>query len=51
MTTSKELKEQGNRFFGNHQYDEAAKLYTKAIIKDPEVVETSTSNTSTLLFV
>ncbi|XP_012276191.1 E3 ubiquitin-protein ligase CHIP [Orussus abietinus] len=33
--TDKELKEQGNRFFNLHKYEDAASCYTKAIIKNP----------------
>lgn len=30
--TDKELKEQGNRFFGLHRYEDAVNCYTKAIV-------------------
>ncbi|OXU31096.1 E3 ubiquitin-protein ligase CHIP [Nasonia vitripennis] len=33
--TDKELKEQGNRLFSLHKYEDAANCYTKAIIKNP----------------
>ncbi|XP_034936631.1 E3 ubiquitin-protein ligase CHIP [Chelonus insularis] len=33
--TDKELKEQGNRLFGLHKYEDAANCYSKAIIKNP----------------
>ncbi|XP_078034074.1 STIP1 homology and U-box containing protein 1 [Augochlora pura] len=33
--SDKELKEQGNRLFGLHKYEDAACCYTKAIIKNP----------------
>ncbi|XP_031831768.1 STIP1 homology and U-box containing protein 1 [Nomia melanderi] len=33
--SDKELKEQGNRFFNLHKYEDAACCYTKAIIKNP----------------
>ncbi|XP_017790319.1 PREDICTED: E3 ubiquitin-protein ligase CHIP [Habropoda laboriosa] len=33
--SDKELKEQGNRFFSLHKYEDAASCYTKAIIKNP----------------
>ncbi|XP_063979912.1 E3 ubiquitin-protein ligase CHIP [Diachasmimorpha longicaudata] len=33
--TDKELKEQGNRLFGLHKYEDAINCYTKAIIKNP----------------
>lgn len=33
--TDKELKEQGNRLFGLHKYEDAVNCYTKAIIKNP----------------
>lgn len=34
--SDKELKEQGNRLFSLHKYEDAAYCYTKAIIKNPE---------------
>ncbi|CAK9803871.1 E3 ubiquitin-protein ligase CHIP [Anthophora plagiata] len=33
--SDKELKEQGNRLFNLHKYEDAASCYTKAIIKNP----------------
>ncbi|CAD6215915.1 GSCOCG00000732001-RA-CDS [Cotesia congregata] len=33
--TDKELKEQGNRLFSLHKYEDAANCYSKAIIKNP----------------
>ncbi|XP_014206750.1 E3 ubiquitin-protein ligase CHIP [Copidosoma floridanum] len=33
--SDKELKEQGNRLFSLHKYEDAANCYTKAIIKNP----------------
>lgn len=30
--TDNELKEQGNRFFSIHKYEDAANCYTKAIV-------------------
>nr|XP_012152392.1 PREDICTED: E3 ubiquitin-protein ligase CHIP-like [Megachile rotundata]XP_012152393.1 PREDICTED: E3 ubiquitin-protein ligase CHIP-like [Megachile rotundata]XP_012152394.1 PREDICTED: E3 ubiquitin-protein ligase CHIP-like [Megachile rotundata] len=33
--SDKELKEQGNRLFNLHKYEDAAYCYTKAIIKNP----------------
>ncbi|XP_012268319.1 E3 ubiquitin-protein ligase CHIP [Athalia rosae] len=33
--SDKELKEQGNRLFNLHKYEDAANCYTKAIIKNP----------------
>lgn len=35
--TDKELKEQGNRMFSLRKYEDATNLYTKAIIKNPDV--------------
>lgn len=34
--SDKELKEQGNRLFSLHKYEDAANCYTKAIIKNPD---------------
>ncbi|KAM0726568.1 E3 ubiquitin-protein ligase CHIP [Formica fusca] len=34
--SDKELKEQGNRLFDLHKYEDAANCYTKAIIKNPD---------------
>ncbi|XP_020279006.1 E3 ubiquitin-protein ligase CHIP [Pseudomyrmex gracilis] len=34
--SDKELKEQGNRLFNLHKYEDAANCYTKAIIKNPD---------------
>ncbi|XP_066603928.1 E3 ubiquitin-protein ligase CHIP [Prorops nasuta] len=34
--SDKELKEQGNRLFSLHKFEDAANCYTKAIIKNPE---------------
>ncbi|XP_042201889.1 E3 ubiquitin-protein ligase CHIP-like [Callorhinchus milii] len=34
MSTAHELKEQGNRLFGNRKYDDAIQCYTKAITRN-----------------
>lgn len=35
--TDKELKEQGNRLFGLHKYEDAVNCYTKAIVSITKV--------------